>query len=101
MTATSEAAISCCGRRLKETAPAKATEDEKLTVEMIENDFFISSKHEMTREHYISFVALLTADAIIMRKQYPEWDLAVRIPRIAHGKLVWYCSRHGLFYQEI
>ena len=99
--ATSEAAVSCCGRKLKEAAPTKASQDEKLMVELIENDFFVTSQHEMTKEHYISFVALLTADAIIMRKQYPEWDLSVRIPRIAHGRLLWYCSRHGLFYQEI
>ena len=101
VTATSEAAVSCCGRKLKEAAPTKASQDEKLMVELIENDFFVTSQHEMTKEHYISFVALLTADAIIMRKQYPEWDLSVRIPRIAHGRLLWYCSRHGLFYQEI
>ena len=101
VTATSEAAVSCCGRKLKEATPTKASQDEKLMVELVENDFFVTSQHEMTKEHYISFVALLTADAIIMRKQYPEWDLAVRIPRIAHGRLLWYCSRHGLFYQEI
>ena len=101
VTATSEAAVSCCGRKLKEAAPTKASQDEKLMVELVENDFFVTSQHEMTKEHYISFVALLTADAIIMRKQYPEWDLSVRIPRIAHGRLLWYCSRHGLFYQEI
>ena len=101
VTATSEAAVSCCGRKLKEATPTKASQDEKLMVELVENDFFVTSQHEMTKEHYISFVALLTADAIIMRKQYPEWDLSVRIPRIAHGRLLWYCSRHGLFYQEI
>ena len=101
VTATSEAAVSCCGRKLKEATPTKASQDEKLMVELVENDFFVTSQHEMTKEHYISFVALLTADAIIMRKQYPEWDLAVRIPRIDHGRLLWYCSRHGLFYQEI
>ncbi len=101
VTATSEVAVSCCGRKLKEATPTKASQDEKLMVELVENDFFVTSQHEMTKEHYISFVALLTADAIIMRKQYPEWDLSVRIPRIAHGRLLWYCSRHGLFYQEI
>ena len=101
VTATSEAAVSCCGRKLKEATPTKASQDEKLMVELVENDFFVTSQHEMSKEHYISFVALLTADAIIMRKQYPEWDLSVRIPRIAQGRLLWYCSRQGLFYQEI
>ena len=79
----------------------KANEDEKLSVDIIENDFFITSEHQMTREHYIAFVALLTGDSIMLRKQYPEWGLQVRIPVFAHGKLLWYCTKHGLFYQEV
>ncbi len=55
----------------------------------------------MTRDHFISFVALLTGDTVLFRKLYPEWDFQVRLPRIAHGRLLWYCSRHGLFWQEV
>ena len=96
-----ESSITCCGRKLKSVTPIKATEEEKLSVENIENDYFITSTHEMTKEHYISFVALVTTDTLMLKKQYPQWDLQVRIPRFAHGRLLWYCSRHGLFYQEI
>ena len=69
--------------------------------EKIENDYFVSSSHEMTKEHYISFVAMVTGDAVMMRKQYPEWNLQVRIPAFGRGRLVWYCTQHGLFYQDI
>ena len=55
----------------------------------------------MTKDHYITFVALLTGDTLIMRKQYPEWDLQTSIPRIAHGRLIWHCSKHGMFYKLI
>lgn len=55
----------------------------------------------MTKEHDISFVTLLTGDTLFLQKQYPEWNLQVRIPRIAHGRPVWYCTQHGLFYQDI
>ncbi|MDD6202366.1 MAG: helix-turn-helix domain-containing protein [Lachnospiraceae bacterium] len=96
-----DASISCCGRKLQAIQPRKAKENEKLTVEIIENDYFISTEHEMNREHYISFVALLTGDTVMIRKQYPEWGLQVRIPVFAHGKLLWYCTQHGLFYQEV
>ena len=70
-------------------------------VQIIDNDYFISSKHEMTREHYITFVGLMTSDTVMLKKQYPEWDLQVRIPIFAHGRLLWYCNRHGLYYQEV
>lgn len=99
LTATAEAAISCCGKKLEALEPYKATEEEKLKVDNIEDDYFISADHPMTKEHYIAFVALLTGDSVILRKQYPEWGLQARIPAFAHGILVWYCTNHGLFYQ--
>lgn len=95
------ATVSCCGKVLQPLPLKKAEEAERLSVEIIENDYFISTKHEMTKEHYISFVALLTGDSILLRKQYPEWDMQTRIPCFAHGMLIWHCTRHGLFYQAI
>ena len=50
---------------------------------------------------YLSFAALLTGDSVILRKVYPEWDLQLRIPMLAHGTLLWYCTRDGLFYQYV
>ena len=55
----------------------------------------------MSREHYISFLALLTGDTLVLRKQYSEWGLEARLPYFARGTLFWYCTQHGLFYQEI
>lgn len=101
ITAMTDTTISCCGKKLQAIEPKKAEGEEKLSVEVIENDYYISSEHEMVRDHYISFVALLTSDTMMLRKQYPEWGLQVRIPVFAHGRLLWYCSKHGLFYQEI
>jgi len=55
----------------------------------------------MTKEHYISFVAFATGESIQMIKQYPEWELQLRIPARRHGMLLWYCTEHGLFTQLI
>ena len=96
-----DAAVSCCGRRLEAAQPRKAEGEDRLTVEMVENDLFITSGHPMDKDHYITFAALLTGDSLILRRQYPEWGLQVRIPAIGHGRLLWYCSRHGLFYQLV
>lgn len=101
ITALTETSVSCCGKKLKALTAKKAEDNEKLTVEIIENEYFISSFHEMTKEHFISFVALLTGDSIILKKQYPEWELQTRIPVHSHGTLLWYCNKHGLFYQYI
>ena len=97
--ATGEGDISCCGKKLKPLEAKKAEENEKLSVELIETEYFISSDHEMTKEHYIPFLAFLSEDTLIVRKMYPEWNLETRLPRIAHGMLLWYCNQHGLYKQ--
>lgn len=99
--AFAEAAISCCGHKLSPETPQKAEGADRLSVEKIENDYFISSAHEMTKEHHISFIALLTGDALMLKKLYPEWNAETRIPCFGHGRLVYGCTRHGLFEQYI
>lgn len=101
LTALCDTAVSCCGKKLLPLEMQKAESTHKLAVEKIENEYYISTEHEMSKDHYISFVALVSADTIMLRKQYPEWNLQVRIPRFAHGRLIWYCTQHGLFYQNI
>ena len=101
LTGTPGGTFSCCGKTLLPLTPEKAAEEEKLSAELIENDYFIKSSHPMTKAHYVSFVTLVTGDTLILKRLYPEWDLQTRIPRIGHGKLFWYCTKHGLKYQLI
>lgn len=101
LTSAADAQSTCCGRSLAPLAPQKADAEDRLNVEIIEDEYYISSDHEMTRDHFVSFVALLTGDTLILRRLYPEWNLSARLPRLAHGTLIWYCTRHGLMYQYI
>lgn len=95
------AEVSCCGMKLAPLELKKAGEDEKLTVETVENDWYITSSHPMTKDHYISFIAFATGEKLELIKQYPEWDMGVRIHKRGHGKLIWYCDKCGLKYQLI
>ncbi|WP_196592649.1 helix-turn-helix domain-containing protein [Pectinatus sottacetonis] len=97
---TGEAEISCCGKKLTAQTLKKVTENEKLSVQVIEDEWYITSTHPMTKTHYISFIAFVTGDRIHLVKQYPEWNLNVRIPKKGHGMLLSYCTEHGLFYQS-
>lgn len=96
---TGETEVSCCAKKLNVQAMIKAKESEKLNVQVIEKDWYITSNHTMTKEHYISFIAFITGDRIQIIKQYPEWNLSVRVPQNGHAMLIWYCTVHGLFYQ--
>ena len=97
LTASREAAIACCGRRLDPLVPAKPDPEHALSVEAVENEWFLTSAHPMTKDHFLTFAALVTGDRLQLVKLYPEWDLQVRFPRRGHGILLWHCSRHGLF----
>ena len=97
ITAAAEMGASCCGRTLLPLEPQKP--EEPLSVEKIDDSWFVSSSHPMTKDHYVSFVALLTGDTLFLRRLYPEWDLQTRIPAFGHGILLWYCTKHGLFRQ--
>lgn len=99
ITAATEVGVSCCGRTLLPLEPQKP--EEPLSVEKIDDSWFVSSSHPMTKDHYVSFVALLTGDTLFLRRLYPEWDLQTRIPAFGHGILLWYCTQHGLFRQII
>ena len=101
MTSVGEINISCCGRKLNELIAKKADENQKLQVETVEDEWLITSDHEMTKANYISFVAFVTGDKIMMVKQYPEWGLNVRLPKLGHGFLYAYSKKDGLTYQII
>lgn len=97
--ATGDVTVSCCGRKLDLLEEKKATEEEKLSLAEVDHEWFVSSNHPMTKEHYISFIAVATGNQIQIIKQYPEWNLQARIPKQKHSKLLWYDTQFGLYYQ--
>ncbi len=89
LTASAEAQISCCGKNLPPLEAKKADDTHRLTVELIENEYYLTAAHPQTR------------DTVILRRLYPEWDVQTRIPRLGHGQLYFYCTQDGLFVQNL
>lgn len=98
---TEQADAVCCGRKLSPLPVQAAAPEERLHAELSDGEWYVTSGHEMGREHYISFIAFLSNDTLILKKLYPEWSLEARFPFFAHGTLFWYCTRHGLKMQKI
>ncbi len=98
---TGEAEISCCGRRLMPMEAKKADEAHSLTTEVVEEDYYITFTHEMSKAHFLSFAAYVTSDKMLFIKLYPEQEAAIRFPRLYGGRLYYYCSRDGLFVTKI
>ena len=101
ITATSEASVTCCGNKLAPLEPRKADEHEKLKIENTGGELYITSDHEMTKEHFISFAAYQNDNTLMIFKQYPEWTMQARLPLFRSGRLVWYCNKCGLLWQPV
>lgn len=97
LTSVGNAEIVCCGRKLSPLSPQAPNEPHKLCVEKIEDEYYITFSHPMTKEHYISFVSYVRFDRVLTVKLYPEQDSELRIPQMRGGKLYYYCNAHGLF----
>jgi len=100
LTSTGESDVSCCGRKLMPLIPKPVDEIHKLTVEEIENDFYITFTHEMSKKHYINFIAYVAYDRVLFIKLYPEQGSEVRFPKMYGGKIYMCCNQHGLWVND-
>lgn len=96
-----EAVIHCHGVLLTPCQPEEADENHTVTVEQIEDEYFVQGKHDMTKTHHISFIAALSSDKIQMVKLYPEGNAEARFKVNGVRQILFYCNRDGLFYLNI
>ena len=92
-----EAVVHCHGVLLRpaEAEPADATHE--LTVECVEDEFFVTVRHDMTKQHYISFIAAASSDRLQLVKLYPEGNAEARFKMAGVRRFYYYCNRDGLF----
>lgn len=101
MTATGGDEISCCGRPIAPLAAQESDDAHALHVERVEEDYYITFPHPMSKQHFLSFVAWADDHRLLMVKLYPEQGGELRIPRLPNGKLYYHCTEHGLFQQKL
>ena len=94
---TGEAVISCCGITLPPLESEAPDEEHSLNIETIEDEYYVTMNHPMTKEHYISFIAAISDQGVQLVKLYPEADAQARFKISRVRKLYAYCNRHGLF----
>ena len=97
---TGEAVVSCCGITLPEQEAEEALENDNAhlaKIEKVEDEYYITISHEMTRMHYISFIAAVRTDGFEIKKLYPEQDSQARFKICGTREILYYCNHHGLF----
>lgn len=95
-----EAAISCCGIALPALEAEPADDCHLADIFPVEDEQFITVRHPMTKEHYISFLAYVTTDRVDIVRLYPEGGCEARFRPRGKGVLYLYCNRHGLKKQN-
>lgn len=98
---TGDTVISCCGITLPPLEAEEVDEAHGIIVEKVEDEHFITISHEMTKTHFISFIAYLTSDRVQFVKFYPEGNAETRLQLRGRGYLYIYCNKHGLMKKRI
>lgn len=98
---TGDALISCCGITLPALEAEEVDEAHGITVERVEDEHFITVSHDMTKTHFISFIAYLTSDRVQFVKLYPEGNAETRFQLRGSGYIYIYCNRHGLMRMKV
>lgn len=98
---TGEAVISCCGISLPSLEAEEIDEGHTVNIENVEDEKFITVSHEMTKTHFISFMAYVTTDKVHFVKLYPEGNAETRMQFRGRGYLYIYCNKHGLMRKRV
>ena len=98
---TGATVISCCGITLPVLEADEVDEWHEISIENVEDEKFITVSHDMTKSHYISFIAYVTSDKIHFVKLYPEGNAETRMQFRGRGFLYIYCNRHGLMKMKV
>lgn len=96
-----EAVIQCHGIMLTPCQPEEADENHKIVVERIADEYYVRIEHDMTKQHYISFVAALSPDKLQMVKLYPEGNAEARFKINGVKQILFYCNRDGMFFANV
>ena len=99
---TGDAVISCCGIVLPPLEAEKVDIEYKdaehiAQAELVEDEYFITINHEMSKSHYISFMIAIRDIGYDLVKLYPEGNAQARFKKNCIRKLLAYCNRDGLF----
>lgn len=96
-----EAAISCHGVLLSPQQAEPADDAHPIAIEPVEDEYFVTVSHPMTKGHHISFIAALSPDRLQLVKLYPEGNAEARFKMNMVRRVYYYCNREGLFYKDL
>ena len=92
-----EVVIHCHGVQLMPCIEEKVDEKHYIYIEKIEDELYVKIEHDMSKQHYISFMAALGMENIQAIKLYPESNAEGRFKLRGVRKIIFYCNKDGMF----
>lgn len=96
-----DAVIQCHGLILTPCQAEETDENHMIFIERVEDEYYVRVEHDMTKQHYISFIAALSPDKLQMVKLYPEGNAEARFKINGVKKILFYCNRDGMFFIDV
>ena len=96
-----EMTICCHGVQLLPEQAELSDENHMILIERVEDEYYVQINHEMTKNHYISFMAALSSDEMQIVKLYPEGKADCRFKIRGAKRIYCFCNREGLFYIDV
>ena len=96
MLSAGEALVSCCGVTLPPLEAEAADAEHAMRVEVVEDEYYVTLDHPMTKDHYISFLAAASDQGVQLVRLYPEGNAEARFKIDRVKRLYACCNRHGL-----
>ena len=96
-----EAVLHCHGVQLLPSEPEQTDENHKIFIERVDDEYYVRIDHDMSKTHYISFIAATSSDSCQMVKLYPEGKAEAYFKINGVKRIFFYCNRDGLFSIEV
>ncbi len=99
--AAGEAAVSCCGVTLPPLEAEEEDDEHRISVQVVEDEYYVTLDHPMSKSHYISFLTAVSDQGLQLVKLYPEGGCEARFKMSRVRRICAFCNRHGLFTAEV
>jgi len=94
---TGDMQLSCHGHNLSPLLAQSPDGRFDVSVETVEDEFFISVEHEMSKQNYISFMAAVSPDHVQLVKLFPEGPAQARFKKSMVRSIYFFSAKDGLF----
>lgn len=97
ITSVGEMIPSCHGLTLTPFEAEDFDDKHNIKIKIVEDEYYVSIEHIMSKCHYISFIAVLSPDRIQLVKLYPEQNAEARFKIKGIKTFYIFCNKDGLF----